>query len=191
VRVLERPQLEHRVAEREPVARDRERGGVRHQAQDDPEGLVHHVAEPVGLQPEHHRVGDVPPGPDAEVHAPAGQVVEQHDAVGDHQGVVVRQAHRPGPQPDVPRALGRDGQEQLRGGDGLPARAVVLADPCLVEAEPVAERDQLQIALEGECGVLPLGMEGGDEDAELQGKARDHAGQSRPVRTAGSSMTRG
>ena len=70
-----------------------------------------------------------PPGPDAEVDAAAGEVVEQHDAVGHHQGVVVGEAHDPGPQPDVPGALGRHGQEDLGGGDRLPAGAVVLARP--------------------------------------------------------------
>jgi len=50
----------------------------------------------------------------------AGEVVEQDDAVGHHQRVVVRQAHRSGAEPDVAGALGRDREEQLRRGDRLP-----------------------------------------------------------------------
>ena len=48
------------------------------------------------------------PGPDAEHRAAAGEVVEQHHAVGEHQRVVVRERAHAGAEPDVLRALGRD-----------------------------------------------------------------------------------
>ena len=119
-----------------------------------------------GLDAEHAGVGEVAAGADAEVQPPAGEVVEQHDPVGDHQRVVVGEAHHAGPEADVARPLGRHGQEQLRRGDRLPAGAVVLADPGLVEAEPVEEHDQLEVALERQRRVLPRLVVRGEEDAE-------------------------
>ena len=53
-------------------------------------------------------------GADAEHHPAAGEVVEQHHAVGQHQGVVVGQRAHAGAELDVLRALGRGGDEHLR-----------------------------------------------------------------------------
>ena len=53
------------------------------------------------------------PGTDAEHRAPAGEVVEQHHPVGEHQRVVVRERAHAGAELDVLRALGRDADEDL------------------------------------------------------------------------------
>ena len=101
-----------------------------------------------GIDPEHQRVGDVATRTDAEVDPAAGQVIEQDDAIRDHQGMVVGQADRAGAEPDVAGALGGDGQEDFRRGDRLPPARVMFADPRLVVAEPVRPRDELQIAFQ-------------------------------------------
>ena len=64
---------------------------------------------------------------------------------------------------------GRGRDEHLGRGDDLVAGRVVLADPRLVEAEPVEVLDQVEVALERERGVLARRVERGHEDAEAQG----------------------
>ena len=108
-------------------------------------------------------------GTDAEHHAAAREVVEQHHAVGQHQGLVVGERAHPGAEAQVLGALGGRRDEHLGAGDDLVAGGVVLADPRLVEAERVEVLEQVEVALEGERGVLPDGVERGEEDAELQG----------------------
>ena len=56
--------------------------------------------------------------------------------------------------------------EHLGRGDDLVAGGVVLADPRLVEAEPVQGHDQVEVALDGQRRVLPDGVERGHEDSE-------------------------
>ena len=68
----------------------------------------------------------------------------------------------------MPGALRGGGDEDLRRGDDLAARGVVLADPRLVVAQLVEPDDELEIALEGERRVLAGRVERGEEDAELQ-----------------------
>ena len=77
------------------------------QRHDRVERLVHARPLRVGGDAEHVRVGRELAGPAAEHRAAAGEVVEQHEAVGEHQRVVVRQRVHAGAEPDVLRALGR------------------------------------------------------------------------------------
>jgi hypothetical protein len=76
-------------------------------------------------------------------------VVELHHAVGDHEGVVIRQADHPGAELDVAGAVRRHGDEQFRGRNDLPPRAMVLADPGLVIAQGVQPLDEFQVAIHG------------------------------------------
>ncbi len=104
--------------------------------------------------------------PHAEHDAAAGEVVEQDDAVGQDEGLVVGQGGDARPEPDVRGALGRGGDEHLGRRDDLVAGRVVLAEPGFVEAQAVEVLDQLQVALEGQRRVLPDRVERGQEDAE-------------------------
>ena len=73
----------------------------------------------VGIEAEHDGVRGQRAWPEAEHEPAAGEVVEQHGALGDHVGVVVRHAGDAGAELDVARALGRGGDEDLRAGDDL------------------------------------------------------------------------
>jgi hypothetical protein len=77
-------------------------------------------------------------------------VVEHRDAIGDQPGVVVGERHDAGAELDVLGALGRGGDEDLGAADQLVATRVVLAEPRLVEAEPVELGDALEVVLERE-----------------------------------------
>ena len=95
------------------------------------------------------------PGPQPSIGAAAREVVEQHEAVGEHQRVVVRERVHAAAEPDVLRARRRGRDEHLGRRDDLVAARVVLADPRLVEAEAVEVLEQVEVALEGERRVLP------------------------------------
>jgi hypothetical protein len=69
--------------------------------------------------------------------AAAGHVVELDDALCHVEGVVIRQRHHAGAEPDAMRALAGCGEEELGRGDDLPPCGVVLAAPELVVAELV------------------------------------------------------
>ena len=122
----------------------------------------------LGSMPNMSGVRDQRAGPDAEHDAAAREVVEQHHAVRHHERVVVRQRDDAGAELDVLRALRGDADEHLRRGDDLPAGAVVLADPGLVEAEVVEPLQQLQVALQGQRRVLAELVEGSHERTELE-----------------------
>ena len=111
-------------------------------------------------------VGDQRARADAEHRPSAGQVVELHEAVGDHHRVVVGQADDPGAEPDPLRPLPCGGEEHRRVGDVLPRRRVVLADPGLLEAEPVAPLDQLEVVAERDQRALAHRVVRRDEHAE-------------------------
>ena len=68
---------------------------------------------------------------------------------------------------DVARALGGGGDHDLGRGDQLPPRRVVLADPDLVVAQVVEPLDQLHVAVDRECRVLPHPVKWSQENAEL------------------------
>ena len=68
---------------------------------------------------------------------PLGHVVELRDAVGKHEGVMVRQTRDAGAEDDIvgqPKSLG---DEEVGRGDVLPLRGEVLADPGLAVAQLV------------------------------------------------------
>ena len=81
--------------------------------QDGLERLLHAVADLRRRHAQHGGIRQVPPGPHAKVDAPPGEVVEQHDAVGHHQRVVVGQAHRSGSEANMPGALGGHCEKDL------------------------------------------------------------------------------
>src|SRR5207247_951314 len=106
-------------------------------------------------------------GADAEHGATVGQVVDEDDAVGDVEGVVVGDADDAGAEPDALGALAGGGDEDFGAGDGLPAAGVVLAYPGLVVAEVVEPGDDLEVALEREGGVLAGAVKGRHKDAKV------------------------
>ena len=112
------------------------------------------------------------PGSHAEHDAAPGEVVQQHNAVGQDEGLVVGQGGDARTEADVLGALRGGRNEHLGRGDDLVAGGVVFAEPGLVEAEPVQVLNQLQVALECQRRVLPHRMEGGQEDAEASGGPR-------------------
>ena len=109
---------------------------------------------------------------DADHEAAPGEVVQQHQAVGQHERVVIRQRRHAGAEADVLRALGRGGDEDLGGGDDLVSSRMVLAEPGLIEPELIQMLDQLQIALEGQRRILADRVERGQENAEIQAISR-------------------
>ena len=151
------------------------------------ERLLHHVALLGGVDAHHEGVGREGARSDSEHDAAPGEVVEQHHAVSQHERVVVGQRRDAGAEPDVPGALRGGGDEDLGRGDDLVAGGVVLAEPGLVEAELVEVLDQLQVAFEGEGGVLAHRVERGQEDPELQAAVGVDGGHGPPgVRGVGS-----
>ena len=80
---------------------------------------------------------------------------------------MVREAHYAGAQLDVPSPLRDVGDEDLRGRDGFPSRAVVLADPRLVEPKVVEPLQQLDVPVQGDRGVLADPVERAQEYSEF------------------------
>ena len=126
----------------------------------------------VGGDAEHVRVGGELARAAAEHRATAGEVVEQHEAIGEHQRVVVGERVHAAAEPDVLRARGRGRDEHLGRRDDLVAARVVLADPHLVEAEAVEVLDQVEVAFERERRVLPGRVERGHEESEAHAAIR-------------------
>ena len=100
--------------------------------------------------------------------ATAGEVVEQHGALGDHVGVVVRDAGDAGAELDVSGALRGGGDEDLWAGDDLAAGGVVLADPRLVVAELVEVHDQVEVTLQCQRRIFSGWVKWGHEDPEAK-----------------------
>jgi len=101
-------------------------------------------------------------------------VAELDDAVGHHEGMVVRQRDDPGAEPDVPGALG-GGDEQLGLTVDLVAAGMVLADPRLGKAELFEPPHQLEIALHAEERIPILGMKWRQKDPRAKGAKLAHA----------------
>ena len=160
-------QLEVGIVQFKPVAAVGVGFGAVHKAFDDAQGFVHHFALAGGVDAEHIGVGGEGAGADAEHHAAAGEVVEQHHAVGDHIGVVVGEADHAGAEAEGAGALGGGSHKDFGGGDGFPAGAVVFADPGFVVAQVVEPLQEFQVAFQGEGGVFADAVEGGHKDAEL------------------------
>ena len=106
VRLGERPHLQDRVAQGEPVGFDCDGLGLGEQADDDVEGFLHHGSRSIRVDAKHQRVGDQRAGSDAEEHPATGEVVQQRHPFGDEHRVVVGQADNAGPQFDVLGAFG-------------------------------------------------------------------------------------
>lgn len=136
------------------------------------ERFVHARALQVGGNAEHVRVGRQLPRAAAEHHATAGDVVEQHEAVGKQERVVIGKRVHAAAEPDVLGALRGRRDEDLGRGDDLVTTGVVLADPGFVESQAIEMLDQLQIALEREGGVLAGRVEGRHEEAETHAAIR-------------------
>ena len=168
VRLAVGPQVQERVAQFKPVGLVGDGLGLGQKALNEGHRLVHHLALPGGINTQHVGVGAQSAGPDAEHDASARQVVEQDEAVGDHERVVVWQADDAGAEADVAGAFGRRGHEHLGRGDGFPAGAVVLADPGLVVAEVVEPLEQLEVAFQSQGGILAEPVEGSQEDTKRQ-----------------------
>ena len=143
VRFAVRRQLQPRVLQREPVGLHRD-GLAAQQRHDRVERLVHARALRVGGDAEHVRVGRELARTAAEHGAATREVVEQHEPVGEHQRVVVRERVHAAAEAEVLRARGGRGDEHLGRRDDLVAAGVVLADPRLVEAEAVEVLEQLR-----------------------------------------------
>ena len=167
VGLLERAQLEQAFVKFKPIAFIGDGLGLGEQPQDYPQRLVH--AFPLCLVGDSHHVGVAGQGtrPDPKQHPAVGHVVKLHHAVGDHQRVMVRQAHDAGAQFDVTGPLGRGGDEDLRRGDDFPSRRMVLADPGFIETQGVHPVDQLQVAVQGQCWVLSDPMKRPHEGTEF------------------------
>ena len=130
--------------------------------------LLEQRAHLAGFEAEHRGVGRQGAGSDPEHDATARQMVEEHDSLGRPQRVVVRQRHHAGAELDAPGAGGCGSDEDLGGGDDLAAGGVVFTDPRLVEAEHVHVLQEVEIGLEGQCGVVLRWVERCHEGAETQ-----------------------
>src|SRR5271170_5699000 len=75
-------------------------------------------------------------------------MIQQHQAVGNPQRVVVGERDDPGPQSDPLGPLRGSGNEDLRRADDLTAGRVVLAEPDFVEAQRIEVFDELEISLQ-------------------------------------------
>jgi hypothetical protein len=94
-------------------------------------------------------------------------VIELDEPLGDEERMVIGEAGHARSQHDVARALGGGCDHDLGGGDQLPPRRVMLADPHLVIAQVVEPFDQLHVAIDGEGGILADTVKGREEDAVL------------------------
>ena len=109
---LVRAQLQAGLDQLEPVGLHGDRLAGQ-QEQDRLERLLHHVALLGRVDAHHEGVRGQRAGPDADHDAAPGQVVEQHHAVGQHEGVVVGQRRDAGAEADVLGALRGGGDEHL------------------------------------------------------------------------------
>ena len=166
-RHLEGRYLQACVLEVEPVRLQVDHLTVE-QLHDGVERLVHHAALRRRIDPHAVGVAGQRAGPDAEHEAAAGHVIELRHPPGHREGVVIGQRHDTGPEPDVPRALRRAGDEQFRAGEDFHAAGMVLADPGLVISQPVEMLEQKHVPLHRLGRVLLHTLEGGQKDAEFE-----------------------
>ena len=166
MRVAVGREMQPRLLQLEPVGLHGDRLLALEQAHDRLQRLLH--AGPLGRGIDAHHVGVRRQRARAAAQhgAAARHVVELHEAVRDHQGVVIGQAGDAGAQTDVARALDGGADEDFRRRDGLPAGGMMLADPGFVVAQLVDPLDQLHVARHRERRVLAHAMERRQEDAE-------------------------
>ena len=164
---LQWQELQLGFVELEPLALVAEPVAAREQAPDDAHGLVLAVAEHHRIDAEGVRVGGQRTRSRAEDQPALALVIELHEALGDHEGMVVRQGDDAGAEADAMGPLGGRREEELRRGDDLPAGGVVFAAPEFVEAEAVEVLDELQVAAQLQRRMLADGMVGREEGAEF------------------------
>ena len=167
MRLLIGAQLQHRLVQLEPVAFVGEGFRFVEQAQDDAQGFVHHFPLPGRIDAQHQGVGGQGPGADAQDDPAAGQMIQQHHPIGDHQGMMIGQADDAGAEAEIAGALGGGGDKDFRGGDGFPPGAVVFADIGCVKAQGIQPLQQFQVPLQGQGRVFPGPVKGGHKDPEL------------------------
>ena len=142
-----------------PERQDRVQGGARIALIVD-RGVVAPIAEDPHVAGEAARA-------DPPVEAALRHVIELRDAVGEDEGIVVRDAAYARAEPDPLRERDRLGDEQVRRGDVLPLRGEVLADPGLGIAERVERDDLIQVRLERLGEVRTRRVQRHGEEAEL------------------------
>ena len=64
------------------------------------------------------------------------------------EGVVVRQRHDTGTEPEVLGPFGRRGDEDLGAGDQLVAAGVMFTEPCFVETQPIQGDHPVHVVFE-------------------------------------------
>ena len=111
------------------------------------------------------------------VYEPAvGQVVEEGEPLGDHEGVVIGQVDRPRTEADPMGHRRRLGEEDVGGRDVLVGASVMLAHPNLVVTEPIGQRHLLELQVIGQRPVGPRERFGHQE----QTKSHDLPPKRRP-----------
>ena len=110
---------------------DRDRLVVAQQVHEDVDVGFQRLAGVGGIESEHDRVRGERTGPNAEHRPSPGEVVKEHEAVGDHEGVVVRHGDHAGAELDVLGHLGGVRDEQHRVADRFDTAGVVLPEPGL------------------------------------------------------------
>ena len=93
-----------------------------------------------------------------------GLIKTGDDVLIRFEWVVKRQRRYGGAQFDTGSRGGRLGEDHLRGGDGLPAGGVVLADEELVVTKIVCVVDQIYVALQCEGRILGRQVQGHHEE---------------------------
>ena len=87
---------------------------------------------------------------------------------------MVGEADNAGAQPDMAGALCGGGNEQLRGRDGFPAGAVMLANPGFVITQIVQPLHQFQIPVNGQSWVFADSVKRPQEYAEFHALRQVH-----------------
>ena len=169
-------ELQAGLAELEPVGLHGEGLVGAQQMADGLQGLLHPGPGLFGVHAHHVGVGRQSAGAHAEHHPSLGEVVEQHHALGHLEGGVVGHRHHAGAQLDAAGPLGGRRDHQVGRGDDLPAAGVVLSEPVLVEAKVVEPLAQVQIPLELQGRILPMGVERRLEQAEPQSSMHEARG---------------
>src|SRR5713101_9650910 len=137
---------------------------------------LHDDLDPIGeelaglnlVEADHDGVSWQRAGADAEHEASPSQVVKQDGPLGHPKRIMVADTHDTGTELDVPGTLRSDGNKDLGRSNDLGAGRMVLADPGLVPSETVEMLDQIEIALQGERGVVTRRMERRHEDSEAK-----------------------
>ena len=115
---------------------------------------------------DHRRVGGQRSRSHAADNAAVGEVVEQHQPVGDPQRIVVGERNDAGAESDFFRPFGGRGDEDLRRADDFAAGGVVFAEPHFVEPECVDMFDEFEVTLQRQRRVGACAMERRDEIPE-------------------------